>query len=186
MVLRMENFNILGVHWKIGLLGGRSQKNNIAGRDCLKRGAWTVCRFKGGLGKNEGGGVFEEGLIPQCALWEWYKIWRETYFLFQKWQELGEFWSEHQKVYEICTLIDPFCAKYTTFDLKKYKGVYFMTKDSCKIWRKIELWFGKWHEKFGKFLSEHLKMSKLNSWDLFGHSRKCMSHKLHEIQRSYK
>ena len=26
------------------------------------------------------------------------KIWRKTYFLFQKQQELGEFWSEHQKV----------------------------------------------------------------------------------------
>ena len=33
--------------------------------DCLKRGAWTVCRFKGGgLGKKEGGGG-----IPQCTLW---------------------------------------------------------------------------------------------------------------------
>ena len=26
---------------------------------------------------------------------EWCKIWRKTYFLFQKWQEFGEFWSEH-------------------------------------------------------------------------------------------
>ena len=24
-------------------------------------GAWTVCRFKGGIGKKEGGGVFERG-----------------------------------------------------------------------------------------------------------------------------
>ena len=24
------------------------------GGDCLKRGAWSVCRFKGGLGKKEG------------------------------------------------------------------------------------------------------------------------------------
>ena len=30
------------------------------GRDCLKRRAWTVSQFKGGLGKKEGG-VFEEG-----------------------------------------------------------------------------------------------------------------------------
>ena len=29
--------------------------------DCLKRGAWTVCRFKGGLGKKDGGSVFEGG-----------------------------------------------------------------------------------------------------------------------------
>ena len=32
MVLRMKNFNILGIHWKIWLLGGGgSQKNNIEG-----------------------------------------------------------------------------------------------------------------------------------------------------------
>ena len=30
---------------------------------------WRVCRFKGELDKNEGGGFFEgEGLIPQCTL----------------------------------------------------------------------------------------------------------------------
>ena len=35
------------------------------GGDCLKRGrAWTVYRFKKGLGKKEEGGVFEGGLIP--------------------------------------------------------------------------------------------------------------------------
>ena len=35
-----------------------------------KKGAWTVCRFKGrrGLGKKEGGDAFEGGLIPQCTL----------------------------------------------------------------------------------------------------------------------
>ena len=33
--------------------GGASQKNNIKGK-CLKRGAWTVCRLKEGLGENEG------------------------------------------------------------------------------------------------------------------------------------
>ena len=46
-------------------------KNQYRGWDCLKRGggAWTVCRFiKGGLGKKEGGGVFEGELIPQCIL----------------------------------------------------------------------------------------------------------------------
>ena len=39
--------------------------------DCLKRGALTICRFKGGgLGQKENGGIFEgEGeLIPQCTL----------------------------------------------------------------------------------------------------------------------
>ena len=69
MRLRMKNFYVLGVHWKIQLLGGDSQKNNIEGRlgDCLKRGAWTVCRFKGGLGKKEGVGVFEGGWYPNVC-----------------------------------------------------------------------------------------------------------------------
>ena len=31
MLLRMKNFNILGIHWKIWLLGGCSQKVNIEG-----------------------------------------------------------------------------------------------------------------------------------------------------------
>ena len=70
MVLRMKNFNILGVHGKIRLLGGGpSWKTNIEVGDCLKRGAWIVCRFKGGLARKRGvvflkGG---EGLIPQCT-----------------------------------------------------------------------------------------------------------------------
>ena len=55
---------------------GGFTKNRYRGDDCLKRtgggGAWTVCRFKEGLGKKEGGGggggVFEGGLTPQCTL----------------------------------------------------------------------------------------------------------------------
>ena len=75
MILRMKNFNILEVHWKIQLffLGGGGEpihEKPIQRGDCLKRGTWTVCQFKGGLGKKEGGGVFEGGtLIPQCTLW---------------------------------------------------------------------------------------------------------------------
>ena len=58
------------------------------------------------------------------------------------------------------TLIGHFCAKYITLDQKKYRGVMFhYTEESCKIWRKPDFWFGKWHEEFGKFSSEHLKVS---------------------------
>ena len=66
-------------------------------------------------------------------------------------------------------------TKYKTFDLKKYRRVIFHeSEESCKIWRKIDLWFG-------KFSSEHLKVSKLVfSWDPFVQSRKCMSYKLTE------
>ena len=49
----------------------------------------------------------------------------------------------------------------------------------CKIWRKADLWFGKWHEEFGKFSRDHSKFSKLGlSFNPFIQSRKCMSLKL--------
>ena len=60
-----------------------------------------------------------------------------------------------------CTLIGPFCTKYAMFDLKKYRGVIFHdTEEPCKIWIKSDLWFGKWHEEFGKFSSEPLESFK--------------------------
>ena len=54
---------------------------------------------------------------------EWYNIWRKTDFLFQKWQEFGEFWPEHSKVSRICTLIGSYCAEYLMFDLKKLSSM---------------------------------------------------------------
>ena len=72
--------------------------------------------------------------------------------------------------------------KYIMLELKQYRGVIFHdTKELCKIWRKTDLWFKKWHEKFGKFSPEHLKVSKLGFWwDLFAQSRKCMNLKFTE------
>ena len=55
---------------------------------------------------------------------EWCKIWRKTDLLFQKWQELVNF-DPSTQVSKICTVICPFCPKYTTFDQKKYGGVIF-------------------------------------------------------------
>ena len=49
----------------------------------------------------------------------------------------------------------------------------------CKMWRKADLWFGKWHMEFGNFSPEHSKVSKLRLWwDPFIQSRKCMSLKV--------
>ena len=72
------------------------------------------------------------------------------------------------KVYNVCA--------------EKYRGVIFHnTEGWCKIWRKTDLWFGKWHEKFGKFSPEHLKVSKLGLWwDPFVQSRKGMTLKFTE------
>ena len=98
-------------------------------------------------------------------------------FYFKNNKNLVNFDPSTNKSKTICTLIGSFSAKYKTFDLNKYSAVIFHdTEESCKIWRKTDLWFGKWHEEFDKFSSEHLKVSKLVlSWDPFIQSRKCMS-----------
>ena len=91
---------------------------------------------------------------------DWCKIWRKADVLFQKWP----WWIliRALKISKICILIGPFCEKYMTFDLKKYRGVIFHdTEDSCKIWRKTGLWFGKWHKEFGKFSPEHSKIWRI-------------------------
>ena len=63
------------------------------------------------------------------------------------------------------------------FDLKKSSGdIFHDTREWCKIWRKTESCFQKWHEEFEKFSREHLKVSKLGLWwDYFVQSWKCMS-----------
>ena len=60
---------------------------------------------------------------------------------------------------------------------KKYRGVTFDSNEHWyKIWRKTDFCFQKWHEEFGKFSPEHLKVSKLELWwDSFIQSRKSMS-----------
>ena len=60
MELRMKNFNVFGIHRKIQFYLGRFMKNQYIRRNYVKRGAWTVCKFKEGLTKR-GGGVFEGG-----------------------------------------------------------------------------------------------------------------------------
>ena len=62
----MNNFNILRWgSWKNPIL---KEGKPISKGDCLKGGLWTVCRFKGWLGKKEGGGICEEGgMIHLCT-----------------------------------------------------------------------------------------------------------------------
>ena len=86
---------------------------------------------------------------------EWCKIRRKTDFLFQKWQDSVNFtWA--LEILKISTLIGSFCAK--------YRGVIFHDAEEwCKIWRKTDLWFGKWHEEYDKFSPEHLKNLKIGT-----------------------
>ena len=102
------------------------------------------------------------GVMPQNTE-EWCKVRGKPDFLFKKWQDFGEFWPEHSKVSKICTLIVSFCAKYITFDLKKYRGVIFHdTEKLWKILRKSDLWFEKWHEEF------HQNTCNPQNWDFDG------------------
>ena len=96
---------------------------------------------------------------------DWCKIWRKTNRQFQKWQEFGKIWLKRSKVFKTCTFICSYCEKCLMFDLKKFRGVIFHdTEEWCKIWRKTDLSFGKWHDKDGKFSPEQLKVSKLACW----------------------
>ena len=61
---------------------------------------------------------------------EWCKIWRKC-FCFKNDKNLVNFDPSTKTSKKICTLIGPFCAKYTTtFDLKKVQRSYFMTLKS--------------------------------------------------------
>ena len=54
-------------------------------------------------------------------------------------------------------------------------------EDWWKIWRKTNLWFGKWHEEYGQLSPELLKVSKVGfQWDPLIQSRKCTSLKFTE------
>ena len=64
----------------------------------------------------------------------------------------------------------------TNFDLSTQKS-----QKWCKIWWKTDLLLGIWPEEFGKFSSEHSKVSKLELWwDPFAQIRKFMTLKLTE------
>ena len=94
---------------------------------------------------------------------EWWKIWREIDLSFQNWhKEFDEFWLQNSKMY---TFMDWFWPNYVMFELKKYRVVMFnYTQDWYRIWRKTGLCFQKLAWGFGKFLPEHLKVSKLGPW----------------------
>ena len=49
------------------------------------------------------------------------------------------------------------CLKTTFLHLKHYLQIYLTLLST-------DLWFGKWHEEYGNFSPEHLKVSKLRFW----------------------
>ena len=49
------------------------------------------------------------------------------------------------------------CLKTTFLHIKRYLQIYLTLLST-------NLWFGKWHEEYGKFSPEHFKVSKLGFW----------------------
>ena len=97
---------------------------------------------------------------------EWCKISRGIDSSVRNWHEkFKEFWPEHSKISRICPLVGCLWPKYIIFELTKYRGVMFDgTENWCKIWRKTDMCFQKWHEEFGNFSPEHSIASKLGLW----------------------
>ena len=83
--------------------------------------------------------------------------------LFKSWhKEFDKFWPERSKTWKIFTLMGSLWAKYTLFELKKYRGVILHeTEEGYKIWRGIDSSFQNWHEEFDKIWDEHSKVSKI-------------------------
>ena len=70
--LRIKNFNIMGVHWKINFLGRVHRKTNVQRGDCPKKeGLGQFSDLRGAFGKKQGLVCWRgRGLIPQCRLWQ--------------------------------------------------------------------------------------------------------------------
>ena len=65
-------------------------------------------------------------------------------------------------VSKIYSLMGCFWPKYIMFELKQYRWVICHdTREWCKIWKKTDFWFGKWHDEFGKISPEDRKVPKL-------------------------
>ena len=105
------------------------------------------------------------------------QISKKNWFVLSKMTRIWWILTWALRILKIYSLIGFFCAKYITLDLKKYREVILHnTEEWCKIWRKTDLCFGKWHEEYGKFSPDHLKVSKLGFWwDPLIRSRKSWS-----------
>ena len=52
--------------------------------------------------------------------------------------------------------------------MKKYRRVMFHGNEEwCKVWRKTDSWFPKWHEAFGEFSPNHSKVQTFHFDGLF-------------------
>ena len=92
---------------------------------------------------------------------EWWKIWRRTDLSFQNCHKNLRILT--QALYSLKNLHFNGLLL-TKVYMFQYRGaILHDTGEWCKIWRNTDLWFGKWHEEFVKFLAEYLKVSKIGT-----------------------
>ena len=97
---------------------------------------------------------------------QWCKIWRNPDLVVSK-EAWGIGWTFIRvlKCLKNCTLMEFFCQKHVMFQLENVGGIMSHdTEDCCKVWRKTESWFQKWHEELGEFSCEQSKVWKFALW----------------------
>ena len=93
---------------------------------------------------------------------------KKNWFPVSKWQEFGEFLSEHPKFSKVSTLIGSFCSKYITFDLKKYRGVIFDETDWKVMQNLKKNWLNGLENDIRNMESFNQSNWKCQNWDFDG------------------
>ena len=97
-------------------------------------------------------------------------------FCFKNDKNLVNFDPSTQKSQKFALWLVPFVQSCNVWPEKVQNSYLSWHWRSTQTLKKNWLWFGKWHEEFGKFSSKHFKVSKLVlSWDPLFQSRKYMS-----------
>ena len=79
----------------------------------------------------------------------------------------GEIPCEQSKGWN-CTLMGSFCPNHIKFQPVKYRRIISHdTEEWWKVFKKTDLWFQIWHEKFGEFSPNHSKVWKFYFDGLF-------------------
>ena len=104
---------------------------------------------------------------------EWFKIQRKTDLLIQKWQDLVNFDLNTQNSRNFYFDWFLLCKVYNIWPKKVWRSYLSWHCKICKIWRKANLWFERWHQEYDQFSLEHLK--NWLWWDPSIQSEKCVS-----------
>ena len=144
LVLKTENRSLsktinVSIHWKIRLSDGGFHKKTIKTRDCLKRKAWAVIRFKVGLVKKKGGVWFLRGAWYNNACYISWPNWKGREGGFKKGATLWDYPQEHVIIIRE-EKISPF-GKFEIILHLLCVLLHLLTDSLCRTWSSmINLW----------------------------------------------